>query len=136
MKAGLRYKDSGKLDTFIEDISTSTEAAKDKFLKKAGKEAKHAVIKHIPRDTSTRRRNAGRVRLADDVRANLVTDKDFGGKMMRIRGGKATGTLWHLVDSGGRWNRKPTNFMDKAIADVDGVLDPLLGIALSEEFGR
>ena len=136
MKAGLRFSDADKLEPFLKDISTSTEAAKDKFLKRAGKETKNAVQKHIPRDISVPRRNAGRVRLVDNVTDRLVPDKDFGGKKMRVSGGKATGTLWHVVDGGGRWNRKPTNFMDKAIADVDGVLDPLLDIAMSEEFGR
>jgi len=134
MQIGMRIKDSDKLETFLADTSHSAEKAKEKFLKKAGRETAKTVRNHIPRDNSSPRRHAGRVRLADDVRDRLVTDKQFGGKQIRVSGGKPTGTLWHILDKGGYKNRRPTNFMAAAMADVDSKIDPLLDIALGEEF--
>jgi len=122
------------LENFLDDTVLATEAAKNKFLKKAAKDTKSAVLKHIPR-TVGKRLHSREVRLVDDVQARLVKDKIFGGERVRVRGGKHTGTLWHIVNNG-TYRSKATHFMDKAIADVEAGLDANLDIALSDEFGR
>ena len=138
MVASIRQKDADKLEAFLDDISIAAEKAKDKVLRAGGKKAKEAVIRYAPRDTnvslSGKRRNEGRVRLADDVSARLVYDSKFGGKRMLVGGGKKTGTIWHLVNDGGYKNRKPTHFVDKAASDLDGVLDQFIDEALKEGF--
>jgi len=132
LKAGLKYTESDKLEDFLGGTILGAEAAKNHFLKDAANKAKDAVKRHIPRTVGVRRHNK-RKRLVDDIQAGLVDDKIYGGKRARVRGGRHTGSIWHLVDKGTRHSRG-TNFMDKAMLDIESQIDPLLDAALSEEF--
>ncbi|MCL2225794.1 MAG: hypothetical protein FWB96_12575 [Defluviitaleaceae bacterium] len=135
MKAGIRYHDSDKIEKFLSNITADTEKARDKFLRKAGRETKKAIMRHMPQDTSNPRRHDGRTRLVDDVSSRLVEDKSYGHKQVRVSGTRTTGTLWHLVDGGGYKNRRATNFMTKAMSEAESKFDSILDIALKEEFG-
>ena len=130
---GLTIKDSEKLDKFLDDASLAAETAKIKFLKAAATVTKAAVLKHIPR-TIGHRRNAVRKPMHQDIQAGLATDKKFGGKRMRVRGGRQTGRLWHILNNGAHRRNLPTHFIDKAMRDVEGEIDGLLDKALSEVF--
>ena len=134
MKAGLTITDSDKLEDFLGGTVLSVEEAKNQFLKNAANKTKAAVHRHIPRSMG-KRRHTGRKPLHQDIQAGLVDDKVYGGKRARVRGGRHTGPLWHIVDQGTRRSRG-RNFMSKAMADVEGGLDAALDIALSEEFGK
>jgi len=128
----VKYSDSDKLENFLDSTASDVEAAKNHFLKAAADKTKAAVKRHIPR-TAGVRRHTGRKRMVDDIQAGLVEDKIYGGKRARVRGGRQTGALWHIANNGTHRSRG-TNFMDKAMADVEGQIDSALDVALGEEF--
>ena len=132
MTIGMTYKESGKLENYLGGTVLEVEAAKDRFLTDAKDKSKKAVLHHIPH-TSGKRRHAHRKPMHKDVQAQLVPDKIYGGKRVRVRGGRATGSIWHILNNG-RHGAVGTHFMDKAISDIEAGLDPLLDAALSEEF--
>jgi len=135
MPTALRYTesaDSDKFDVFIGDVVRVTEDSKNKFLNKMQTEAKDAVLRHIPRSAYTHgRRGKERVHLADDVESALVPDDDFGGRRVRTRGGKKTGSLWHIV-SDGTYRSKANHFMDKAMGDIEKKIDAALDEAMRD----
>jgi len=122
------------MENFLSGTVLEVEAAKKRFLNDAKNKTKAAVSRNMPR-TAGVRRHQHRKRFIDDIQASLVDDKEFGGKRALVRGGRDTGTLWHILNNGTRRSRA-TNFMDKAIADVDGKLDATLDIVMREEFGK
>jgi len=130
----MSYKDKGNLDEFTAETAYMVEQAKEKSLKSIAKYGKDAVQRHIPR-TVGKRRHTHRKPLHKDIQAGLVADKIYGGKRVRIRGGKHTGTIWHILNNG-TYRIPATHFLDNAIAEIDAVTDEKLDIALSEEFGR
>jgi len=90
-----------------------------------------------------KRRHKNRKTLKQDVTAGLVADKIYGGKRVRIRGGQATGSLWHILSNGrlvlGRsraFQWRGTGFLDKAMQEIDQDTGELLDIAMSNEFKR
>jgi HK97 gp10 family phage protein len=129
-------EDAGGIDAFIQSTVTATEEAKNTFLKATAKETKAAVIKHVPKSTPVtlrrgKERTASHVHMKDDVVASVVEDKKYGGKMARIRGGRRTGTLWHLVNDG-TYRSQASHFIDKAMNDVDDMIDGLLDNAMKD----
>ena len=129
---GMRYNDSGKLEDFLDGTVLSTEKAKLNTLKKAAKDTKAAVRNRMPLTTGPRR-HLKRKRMIDDIEAGLVDDKIHGGKRARVRGGRQTGPLWHILNNG-TYRTRATNFINKAMADVESSLDATLDMALGEEF--
>ena len=130
---GINIKESEKLDKFLADTSLAAENAKLEFLKESSKIAKAAVLKHIPRTMGVRR-HTHRKPMHKDVQAGLAPDKKFGGKRMRVRGGRQTGRLWHILNDGAHRRNQPTHFIDKAMRDIEGDIDALLDKTLRGEF--
>jgi len=127
----VKFSDSSKLEDFLDGTAKEVESAKNHFMKAVVKKGKDAVKRHIPRTVGVRR-HAGRKRMVDDVQASLVEDKKFGGKRVRIRGGRQTGPLWHIVDKG-TYRSRGTRFIGKAMTDIDNQIDPALDAAMREE---
>jgi len=129
---GIRSNESGKLDSFLDGTVQAVENAKLATLKKAASDTKKAVIARMPL-TNGKRRHKHRKRMVDGVQAQLVPDKIYGGKRVRVRGDRQTGSLWHILNNG-TYRQQATHFLDKAMADVEAGLDATLDIALREEY--
>jgi len=128
----MRYSASDKIEDFTGKTVLEVEAAKKRFLEDAKKQGKAAVQRHIPKSVG-KRRHINRKAMQKDIEARIVKDKIFGGKRTRIRGGRQTGRLWHILNDG-TYRFRGTRFMDKALADMESGLDAALDAALSEEF--
>jgi HK97 gp10 family phage protein len=129
MAMGLRIEETGgSLEAYLNNTLQVTEDAKNKLLKKSAAKTKAAVIRYIPRSIKPKKGRS--VRMADDVQAGVVEDRIYGGKMVRVRGGKKTGTLWHIVNDGTSRN-KASHFMDKALAEVESELDGMIDAAMN-----
>lgn len=109
------------LEVMLKDIQVSAEVTEREMLKLAGNRAKEEVEKqlnHIKRADANR---YGRPALADDVKLS-IRKNNWGELTAQIKGGKKTGTLWHLVNEGNLYSR-PTFFLDAAIRNLDNAID-------------
>lgn len=101
-----------------------------RILKRWGDVVADSARRHLGRSNDNR---DGHIHMADDVQVSRILNDRGGEKAIRVGGGKRTGTLWHLVESGtkrnkynGRW------FMTKALIDTE---DERMRI-VDEELGR
>lgn len=141
MSMTMKYVDSGKLDVMLGTISRDCEKAGLDAQKEGGKIVKKAVVNRLKgiktKDGLTRRRkknaNTGEyVHMADDVRISTRKD-EFGDTVVRVQGGKKTGTLWHIVNDG-TYRSRPTHFMDLALNDVEAELESIVDQQLKKVF--
>jgi len=115
-------RDKLALNEFLGEIIAKTEEAKVKCLKAAGEATKNAVSQSVKCSNIT---DPDHVHIADDVQMSLVADTELGGKKAKIKGGKKTGTLWHIVNDG-TYRSKATHFMDKAMQKVESEMDAII----------
>jgi len=123
-----------KFEIFSGQTAYAVEKAKEQTLKNAAKEGKKIVAGNMPTSIG-KRRHQNRKPLSKNVTGGLVPDKIFGGKRARIKGGKDTGTLWHIVDGGTRRSRR-RKFLDASMKALDTVTEKELDTALGKEFKR
>lgn len=114
-------EDADKLGVFLNGIIFETEEVARKTLREAAALTKDAVIRHLPRSNNDKE---GHVHMQDDVHASVRKSKD-GGLYASVKGGKKTGTLWHLVNDG-TYHSRATHFMDKAMAEVGPEIEAIL----------
>ena len=114
-------EDTSGLDVFLTNTITQTEKSARKTLKEAADLTKAAIIKNLPRSNISKE---DYVHMQDDVQAGVRTNKD-GELYASIRGGKKTGTKWHLLNDGTH-NMNATHFMDKAMAEVGPQIEAIL----------
>ena len=108
------------LEIFLESITTDVETVKKQTLKKSGEAIKKEVIKALPRTSKQfNQRSYGgeyhyseHIHMQDDVKV-ILDMQGLYGDQVRVRGGKHTGTLWHLLNDGTSV-AKATHFMDTA----------------------
>ena len=74
-----------------------------------------------------------RVHMADDVRTMTKKDK-YGDIIVKVQGGKQTGTLWHIVNDG-TYRSRATHFMDGALADCEAAVESAVDEELRKVFG-
>lgn len=107
----------------IKDIEQTAETTEKEMLKLAGEKAKNEIEAQLRRLKRQNIDRSKRPALADDVKMSIKQDK-WGGKVVKIQGGKKTGTLWHIVNDGNLHSR-PTFFLDAALKNLDNSIDTL-----------
>jgi hypothetical protein len=68
------------------------------------------------------------IHMADDVIIKKTRDK-YGYPVVRVQGGKKTGTLWHILNDG-NYGKEGNHFMDNAIADAESQIDSIVDMAM------
>ena len=135
MGFNMRVSDNFGAD-FINGIVKDVQTVEKNTLNKSAKAIKQAAESNLRRLQKPRYNKKGYllerprdVHMADDVVIRTGKDK-FGNKVVKIGGGKQTGTLWHIVNDG-TFTAKPTHFMDNTInqtaTDTEMNLDQELG---------
>lgn len=114
-----------QLEVFLQGIVMETEEGTKKFLQDSNKFMKQALIRHMKRSDYE---GKGHVHMQDDIKTSVRKDRD-GEMYASVRGGKKTGTLWHLVNDG-TWGHHGSHFIDKALADYDSERDAIADAAL------
>lgn len=134
MAVKMRFESDDSFELFLSEIVGATEEAQELYLKEAGKKLKGNIVRNLDRLRTTGNRGsrdkAGSQykHMADDVQARVVKDK-YGGRVMRVSGGRLTGTLWHIVNDG-TYRSRPTHFMDDALqqteTDLPGIVEAVM----------
>lgn len=131
MSMKMRYEDSDKLEVILGSISRYCEKAGLDAQKEGAKIVKREVIRRLKNiRTSDKKARARITHMCDDVK--IVTKKDeYGNVVVKVQGGKSTGTLWHIVNDGTH-RSSPTHFMDLALNSIETDLEKIVDEKLRE----
>ena len=121
-KINYKQEDNNRLDVFLQSIVKESEEVERKLLKDSADRLKTIIVDEL-RKHKRNLLNRYRVSLSDDVKGTIRTDK-FGNKYASVRGGKKTGTLWHIVNDG-TLHTRALHFMDRAIDKFDKEINEL-----------
>lgn len=122
MSYNITFEDDDGLRVYLTDIVKDAEKTEREMLEETGDQLKEYVVANLNKHRRVLK-NRYRVAMADDVKRTIRTDK-WGRKYVSIRGGKKTGTLWHIVNDG-HLHSIGIHFMDGALARLDGTMDEL-----------
>ena len=133
MSVKLRYEDSDKLEVILGTISRDCENAGLDAQKECAKVVKREVIRRLDSIRTPDEETRQRIKhMADDVQITTTKDK-YGDTVVKVRGGKATGTLWHIVNDG-TYRSRATHFMDLALSNVENELEQIIDEKLRQVF--
>lgn len=107
--------------------------AGDNMLKKCGNIIKARAIGNLNAIKNSRDKRPREIHMANDVTVKIAKDK-YGYKLVKIGGGKQTGTLWHIVNDG-TYRSKATHFMDKLIQESEAEVQQIIDEELRKVFG-
>lgn len=123
MGFSMKYHDAETVSVYLKDIENVVRDSGVSLLSEAGDIVKRNMqlhLNHIRTDNS----DINYKHMADDVIKRTITDK-YGDKIVRVRGGQATGTLWHIVNDG-TYRTRATHFMDYAMDYADVEIERLI----------
>jgi len=124
MSYNITFESDDGLQVYLNDIVKDAEKTERQMLEEAGDQLKEYIVANLNKHRRVLAvRYKGRPAMADDVKRTIRTNK-WGEKYVSVRGGKMTGTLWHLVNDG-TLHTRGTHFMDGALARMDGSIDKL-----------
>jgi len=119
----IRSQESVGISVFLDNLLNTTEEIEINFLKRSAEVVKKNVIANL-NAVRTDNDDPEHKHMADDVQASVVKDK-FGDRTARIRGGRRTGTKWHLVNDG-TYRSRATHFIDKALQQSEPEIEQIL----------
>lgn len=132
-----RYEDSDKLEVFLGNLETDCQQAGERIQKKSGEIIKAKMVSQLNRIrtsyTAPSRSNKNPSpykHMADDVTIRTVKD-GWGDTVVKVSGGKKTGTLWHIVNDG-TYRSRATHFMDKGMAEAEPEVLAIIDAELSK----
>lgn len=112
-----------EMKLFLTDTIKITEEVEEAYLRRSAKLVKSNIVKnlkHFESDIS----KAGYKHMAEDVTYSIVKDK-YGDKVAKVKGGRKTGSKWHLVNDG-TYRSRATHFMDAAMEQSERELEQML----------
>lgn len=117
--------EESSLDIYIENIAKEAGKTEKEVLQQAGEALKEKVEKNLQRHKrNVKKRYKDRPAFCDDVKLTIRKGKN-GNMMATVQGGKATGTLWHIVNDG-TLHTRGIHFLDNALAEMDKEADRIL----------
>lgn len=127
----MRYIDSDKLEVVLGTLSRECEKAGLDAQKEGAQVVRSEVVKRLQAIRTKGEKARTRIKhMCDDVQ--IITRKDeWGGAVVRVQGGKSTGTLWHIVNDG-TYRTQATHFMDLALDSIENDLESILDKHLRE----
>lgn len=118
MSMKMRFEDTDKLEVVLGSIIKDCENAGLEAQKECAQIAKKAVVRRLEKIKTSQDENEEIVtHMCNDVQIKTTKDR-FGDNIVKLQGGKKTGTLWHLVNDG-TYRSDPTHFMDLALNDAE-----------------
>lgn len=127
----IKFEDSDKMGAFLGQITTACEKTEKIILKESGQAIKRHVVDNLSAIRSKDNED-GHIHMADDVVVSTRKD-EFGYNVVRVHGGKNTGTLWHLVNDG-TYKTQATHFMDNAMESAEAEIEAIIDRELGREF--
>ena len=122
MGFNVTFEDDDGLQIYLSQIAKDAEKTEREMLEEAGDQLREYVVANLNKHRRSLKKRY-RVAMADDVKRTIRTNK-WGRKYVSVRGGKKTGTLWHIVNDG-HLHSIGIHFMDGALARLDGTMDEL-----------
>ncbi|SHF13518.1 phage protein, HK97 gp10 family [Tissierella praeacuta DSM 18095] len=122
MSYKIKSTESEEIEVFLNEIMGVTEEIEERFLKRAAEVVKGNIVRNL-NVLRTKTNDPEHKHMADDVNYRIVKD-EYGEKVARIRGGKKTGTKWHLVNDG-TYRSKATHFIDTALKQSDEEIEQI-----------
>lgn len=129
MSMRLRYEDGGKLNVMLDNMINACDETGQSIQHRLAKVVKARIVGNLNRLRSKTQEEDYK-HMADDVHINVAKNK-YGDKVLKVQGGKRTGTLWHIVNDGsynmlvGKRNRA-THFIDDALKDAESEIDNII----------
>ena len=131
-KIELGNQNSRSFDDFTDKILENCEDMETKVLEELKKEAPSIVKKELMKVQRRGKLPPGRTKhMHADVKATIAKDK-WGYKELKIKGGKQTGSLWHIVNDG-TYKSKATHFIDKSMDAIDNITNDVINAVMEEE---
>lgn len=131
----IKENNADSFNIFLENIDKDCEEIENEIFEKLKKTAPKIVKAELRKIRRKGKVSAERIKhMCNDVKA--ITTKDtFGYKILKIKGGKKTGPLWHIVNDG-TYRSKATHFMDKSMGAIDDVSESVIDAVMSKESKR
>lgn len=130
-KIELGNQDTRTFDDFTDKILENCEDMETKVLEEL-KEAPSIVKKELMKVQRSEKLPPRRTKhMYGDVKATISKDK-WGYKELKIKGGKQTGSLWHIVNDG-TYKSKATHFIDKSMNAIDNLTTDVINAVMEEE---
>lgn len=130
MGTKIKINESENINIFLDEILNATQEVEERFLKRAGQAVKKIIVQNL-NILRTKNDNPEYKHMADDVIVRTVKDV-YGHKVVRVRGGRKTGTLWHIVNDG-TYRSKATHFIDNATYRADTEINNILEEEMAKE---
>lgn len=132
----MKYEDGDTLHVMLGGMVNACGEVGLRIQKRVAKVTKTRIVDNL-NTLRTRENSEIYTHMADDVQTRTTRD-NFGQPIVKVSGGKKTGTLWHIVNDGsynirvGKRNRA-THFMDSALRETDSQIDTIIDEELSKE---
>ena len=132
MKIKLRHVQSDSIDVVLGDLIETCKSVGLNAQKESAKAVKKAIIKNLNNIKSDDQKQMKH--MCEDVHIKTTQD-EYGDVVVKVQGGKATGTLWHIVNDGsynkryGKRNRA-THFMDISLNEVEQEIESAIDEAM------
>lgn len=125
MSMKMRYEDSDKLEVMLGSISRECERVGLDAQKECAEVVKREVVRRLSSIRTSDELTRQRIKhMTDDVQIKTTKDQ-YGDVIVKVQGGKSTGTLWHIVNDG-TYRSNPTHFMDLALNSVENELEQII----------
>lgn len=134
MSMKMRYEDSDKLSVYLGELSRNCEKAGLDAQKEGANLVKSEIVRRLQSIRTKDNKARQRIKhMCDDVQ--ITTKKDeYGDVIVKVQGGKLTGTLWHIVNDG-TYRTEATHFMDLALNSIEEELEKIVDEKLRGQLG-
>lgn len=129
MSMSMRYDDTDKLEVFLGKLEIECKMAGENIQRESAKVIKARVVGQLNSVRTTGNKDNYK-HMAEDVIVRTVKD-EFGGQVTKVQGGKATGSLWHIVNDG-NYGKNGNHFMDKALQEAEQEIQAIIDAGLSK----
>ena len=116
--------ESENIEVYLDQIEKDLQMTEDEVLKEMKGIVKNHTVEELRKLKRLKKIPEKRGKhMYEDVVASIVKDK-YGDKVLRVRGGKNTGTLWHIVNDG-TYKQSATHFLDRVITKAEKEFEKL-----------
>lgn len=136
MRMKMRHIDTDKFEVTLGSITRDCERAGLDAQRECAKSIKRAVIRRLE-SIKTKDLKAKEEKIINHMCADVkttTTKDEYGDSIIKVQGGKKTGTKWHIVNDG-TYRSRATHFMDLALNDVDQELESIINQKLKGALG-
>ena len=135
MSMKMRYEDSDRLEVMLGSTVNACGEIGLTIQKRAAKIVKTKVVSKL-NELRTKTGREDYKHMADDVQIRTTKDR-YGGTVVKVSGGRKTGSLWHIVNDGSynvraEKRNTATHFMDISLNEVENEIENIIDEELTK----